>query len=190
MTHLASLWLPILLSAVAVFIVSWIIHIALPWHRSDYRQVPHEAQLMEAVRPLGIEPGDYMVPRAGAMAEMKTPEFQNKLKQGPVLVMTVLPNGPFEMGSSLARWFVYCLVVGIFAAYVDCGTIPLGAPYLKVFRITGTVAFAGYALALWQMAIWYRRSLGTTVRSTIDGLVYALLTAGFFGWLWPAAAPA
>jgi hypothetical protein len=35
------------------------------------------------------------------------------------------------------------------------------------------------------MSIWYHRSWGTTLRYTVDGLVYALLTAGIFGWLWP-----
>jgi len=104
---------------------------------------------------------------------------------GPVMIVTVLPNGPFSMGRSLALWFAYSLVVGLFAAYVGCSTLPSGVPYLKVFRITGTVAFVGYALALWQMSIWYHRSWGTTIRTTIDALIYAALTAGVFGWLWP-----
>jgi hypothetical protein len=183
---LASLWLPVLLSAVLVFLASSIIHMALPWHHGDYRKVPQEGPFMDAVRPLAIEPGDYMVPRAGAMSEMRTPEFKDKLNKGPVMMMTVMPSGPFSMRSNLAMWFVYCVVVGFFAAYVDCSTIPAGAPYLKVFRITGTVAFVGYALALCQFSIWYRRSWGTTIRYLIDGLVYGLLTAGTFGWLWPA----
>ncbi|HEX4599099.1 MAG TPA: hypothetical protein VH278_15000 [Burkholderiaceae bacterium] len=185
---LAALWLPIVLSAVLVFLASWILHVALPWHRGDYRKLTQEDPFMDAVRPLAIEPGDYMVPLASGMADMKNPQFVDKLKKGPVMVMTVMPNGPFSMGSSLALWFVYSLVVGLFAAYVACGTLPQGAPYLKVFRITGTVAFVGYALALWQMSIWYRRSWGTTIRTTIDGLLYGLLSAGCFGWLWPAAA--
>jgi len=184
---LASLWLPMLVSAVVVFLASWIIHVVLPWHRGDYPPLPKENEVMEALRPFSIAPGDYMVPRAGGMAEMKTPQFQEKLKKGPVMVVTVMPNGPFSMGKPLALWFVYSLVVGFFAAYVACSTVPSAAPYLKVFRITGTVAFVGYALALWQMSIWYQRSWGTTIRSTIDGLIYGALTAGVFGWLWPQA---
>ena len=187
MTSLCALWLPIVLSAVAVFVVSSIIHMATPWHHGDYPAVPKENELMDAMRPLAIPPGDYMVPRAGDFSKMKTPEFQDKLKKGPVLMMTVFPNGPFSMTKPLILWFVYSLVVGLFAGYVACSTLPAGTAYLKVFQITGTVAFAGYALALWQGAIWYRRALGTTIRSTIDGLIYALLTAGMFGWLWPRA---
>jgi hypothetical protein len=185
MTTLASLWLPILVSALAVFIASSIIHMALPWHRGDYRPVPQQDAVMDALRPFAIPPGDYMVPRAGDFAQMKTPQFQDKLQKGPVMVVTVLPNGPFSMGRPLALWFAYSVVVAVFAAYVACSTLPPGAPYLKVFRITGTVAFAGYALALCQMAIWYGRSWATTIRTTLDGLLYAALTGGVFGWLWP-----
>jgi len=76
-------------------------------------------------------------------------------------------------------------VVGFFAAYVASAALPPGTAYPRVFQLVGTTAFVGYALALWQMSIWYRRSWGTTIRSTIDGLAYALLTAGVFGWLWP-----
>jgi hypothetical protein len=185
MVSLSSLWLPILVSALLVFIASSIIHMALPWHRGDYGQVPQETQVMDALRPFAIAPGDYMLPRAGGMAQMKTPEFQDKLKKGPVMMVTVMPNGPFSMNRPLALWFVYCLVVGLFAAYVACSTLASATGYLKVFRITGTVAFVGYALALWQMSIWYQRSLATTIKTTIDGLIYAALTAGVFGWLWP-----
>ena len=56
---------------------------------------------------------------------------------------------------------------------------------MSVFRIAGTVAFAGYTLALWQNVIWFSKSTTTTTKSTFDGLVYALLTGGVFGWLWP-----
>jgi hypothetical protein len=185
MVSLSSLWLPILVSALLVFIASSIIHMALPWHRGDYGQVPQETQLMDAVRPFAIAPGDYMLPRPGGMAQMKTPEFQDKLKKGPVMIVTVMPNGPFSMNRPLALWFAYCVVVGLFAAYVACSTLPSATAYLKVFRITGTVAFVGYALALWQMSIWYHRSWATTIKTTIDGLIYAALTAGVFGWLWP-----
>jgi hypothetical protein len=89
------------------------------------------------------------------------------------------------MGSNLVNWFFYAVVVGVFAAYVASRAAPAGAPYLQVFRFVGTTAFVGYSLALWQFSIWYRRDWSTTLRSTVDGLVYALLTAGMFGWLWP-----
>jgi len=119
MTGLSALWLPILLSSVIVFVASTVIHMALPWwHKGDYPKVPNEDRLRDALRPLGVPPGDYMVPRPANMKEMRTPEFSEKMKKGPVMVLTVIPNGPPSMTKSLVLWFVYSAVVGLFAAYV------------------------------------------------------------------------
>jgi hypothetical protein len=118
MTGLSALWLPILLSSVLVFVASSIIHMFLPWHKNEYPKVPNEKETMDALRPLAIPPGDYMMPRCEGNQEMHSPEFTEKLKQGPVMVLTVLPNGPFSMGRNLTLWFIYCVVVGTFAAYV------------------------------------------------------------------------
>ena len=185
MTELTVLWLPILLSAVIVFVVSSMIHMLLPWHKNDYPKAPNQDQLMDAIRPLAIPPGDYMVPRAVSRKEFGTPEFAEKMKAGPVMMLTVMPNGPWSMGRNLSLWFVYLLVVGILAAYVSGRALSVGAPYLQVFRFIGTTAFLGYTVALWQMSIWYRRAWSMTIKATVDGLIYALLTAGVFGWLWP-----
>ena len=113
------------------------------------------------------------------------PEFQEKVSKGPVAVMTVMPNGMFQMGSKLGQWFVFVVVVGIFTAYVTSHSLLAGAPYLKVFQIAGATAFIGYALALVQLSIWYNRSWTLTLKAAFDGLIYASLTAGAFGWLWP-----
>jgi len=185
MVALSMLWLPILLSAVIVFVASSIIHMALPWHKNDYLAVPDQDKVMDALRPFGIPPGDYMLPRCSNMEEMKTPEFLEKLNKGPVAIMTVLPNGQWTMGKNLVLWFVYSVVVSFFAAYITSHALPPGAHYLRVFQLVGATAFIGYALALWQMSIWYRRAWSTTLKATVDGLIYALLTAGVFGWQWP-----
>ena len=185
MVGLTALWLPILLSAVIVFIVSSIIHMVTPWHKNEYPKMENEEKVMDALRPLNIPPGDYMVPRASSTQEMRSPEFNEKMKKGPKMVFTVLPNGPTPMGKSLFFWFLYSVVVAIFAAYVAGRALPAGAAYLQVFRFVGTVSFVGYSLALWQMSIWYARNWGTTIKATLDGLIYALFTAGTFGWLWP-----
>lgn len=116
---------------------------------------------------------------------MKSPEFAEKLKSGPNMILTVLPNGPSGMGQSLILWFLYSVVMGIFAAYIAGRALPMGAEYLQVFRFTGATAFIGYSAALWQMSIWYHRSCVTTIKLTVDGLIFGLVTAGVFGWLWP-----
>jgi hypothetical protein len=185
MTGLHLLWVPVLLSSVLVFVVSSIIHMASPWHKSDYPKMSNEDQVMDALRPLAIPPGDYLMPRPSTRQEMGSPEFAAKMTRGPVLLMTVMPSGPMSMGRNLVLWFAYSVVLGLFSAYVAGRALPVGAPYLQVFRFAGTTAFLGYSAALWQMSIWYRRSWTTTIKATVDGLIYAGLTAGTLGWLWP-----
>ncbi len=187
MVSLMSLWLPILLSAVFVFVVSSFIHMALKYHRTDFGKLPNEDQVMDALRPFGIPPGDYVVPYAGSTDVMKTPEFTEKVSKGPVAFMTVLENGPFAMGESLVMWFLYSVVVSVFAAYIAGHALDPGVDYRAVFRFVGAVAFAGYGLALLQNSIWYKRNWAATLKSVFDGLVYAFVTAGTFGWLWPGA---
>jgi len=185
MTGIDALWLPVLLSSVIVFVASSLIHMVLPWHKNDYPAVPNQDRVMDALRPFAIPPGDYMIPRPASRQDMRSPEFTEKLKKGPVLMMTVMPSGPMGMGKNLAQWFVFSVVVGIFAAYVAGRALPSGAHYLQVFRFVGVTAFIAYTFALWPMSIWYKRAWSLTIKATVDGLLYGLLTAGTFGWLWP-----
>lgn len=185
MVTVMSLLLPILVSAIVVFLASWVVHTVLKYHNSDFKKIPNEDGVQDALRKFNIPVGEYMVPRCDSMKQMKDPAFIEKLNKGPVLMMTVMPNGPFTMGKSLAAWFVYCVVVSIFAGYVAGSAVPAGSSYLDVFRFAGCVAFTGYTLALWQDAIWYKRTLSTVVKHTFDGLVYGFLTGGVFGAMWP-----
>src|SRR6266566_1882750 len=157
MTPLVSLWLPILLSAVGVFLVSSALHMFTGWHKSDYLKVPNEDRVMDTLRPLAIPPGDYMMPRPESTEQMRSPAFVEKFKKGPVMMFTVMPGGSMAMGKNLIQWFLF----------------------------SGLPTFVAYTLALWPMSIWYRRSWITTIKATVDGLIYALLTAGVFVWLWP-----
>jgi len=185
MVTIPSLWLPILLSSVVVFFASWIFHMLLPLHRTDFLPIPEEGKVQDALRGFAIPPGDYMIPCAGSPAGMKKPEFQERFKKGPVVVMTVFSPAGAGMGQSLVQWFIYLLIVSLFAAYIAGRALPVGAPYLEVFRFAGATAFIAYSIALWQDSIWYKRKWSTTVKNTLDGLLYGMLTAGVFGWLWP-----
>ncbi len=186
MVTIPALWLPILLAAVAVFIVSSVIHMLLKYHQSDFSKVEAEDAVMNALRPFRIPPGDYVLPYCGSTKRMNEPDFIEKMNKGPIAFMTVLPNGKPGMATNLVQWFVYCLIVGVFAAYVAGRALEPGAHYLAVFRMAGVTAFAGYGLALLQNSIWYKRNWSSTLKSVFDALVYALVTAGVFGWLWPA----
>lgn len=183
MVPVMSLWAPILLSAVLVFVASSIFHMVLPYHRSDFRKVPAEDELMESLRRLGVPPGNYVMPHAGSPRAMKDPAFIEKKKRGPVAVLTVMRNP--SMAASLIQWFFYCAVASVFAAYIAGRALGPGEEYLSVFRFAGCTAFVGYGLALWQNSIWYKIAWSTTLKSNFDSLIYGLLTGGVFGWLWP-----
>ena len=179
-----SLWLPIVLSAVFVFVLSSIIHMALPWHKGDQRALPDEDKIRAALKPFDVPPGDYAVPMCHD-GKYFAPEHQAKLAEGPNWLITAMPKGAGSMGPTFVQWIIYLLVVGFFTAYVAVHAVPAGANYLAVFRVVGAVAFLAHAAALWPQSIWFRRQWSTTLKMTIDGLAYALVTAGTFAWLWP-----
>jgi hypothetical protein len=185
MVSLVELWLPILLSSVAVFIASSIINMFLPYHRSDYRKLPDEAQIMATLREAGLTPGDYVFPHAESPAEMGSEAYIERRTAGPVGFLSVVKSGPVSMGPQLGAWFLLTIAVSLVCAYLASLTLAPGSAYLAVFRVVGIVAFAGYVLALWEYAIWFGRSWTATLKFSLDGVIYALLTAGVFGWLWP-----
>src|SRR5271169_1866077 len=106
MVPLTALWLPILLSAVIVFVASSIMHMLLKYHQSDCHQLPDEDKLLATLRAAGLKRGFYMFPY-GTPKDMKSPAMQEKFKQGPVGMMTVVPSGPPAMPKFLGLWFVY-----------------------------------------------------------------------------------
>lgn len=185
MVPIHALWLPILLSAVIVFVASSLLHMVLPIHKSDYRRLPDEEKVMDALRAAGVTPGRiYHFPFCTPQ-EMKAPENIEKYKRGPVGLLTVFPSRVPAIGKYLLQWFIYCIVISIFAAYLTGRTRPTGTDYLEVFRVAGCSAFMGYSLGLIQNAIWKGETWGVTMKHVLDGFIYGLLTAGTFGWLWP-----
>ena len=184
MVPLTALWLPILLSAVIVFFASFIMHMVLPYHRGDYRKVPNEDQVRAALRGAGLTRGLYMFPFC-TPKEMKSPEMVAKYNEGPVGTITILPSRPPAMPKLLVMWFFYCLIISFFTAYLTGRTVASGEPYLAVFRVAGTAAFLAYGLGQLSNGIWKGQTCSMTIKEVIDGLIYGLLTAGTFGWLWP-----
>jgi hypothetical protein len=184
MTILIALWLPILVAAVVVFVASSIMHMVLPYHKGDYKRLPDEEKTLAALRGGGLAPGQYIFPYC-TEKDRNSAETKEKFKQGPVGMMFVRPSGEIAMGKFLAMWFVFCLVIGVFVAYLTGHTVAPGATYRGVFRVAGTAAFLGYGLGNLANGIWKGQPWSVTIKEVVDGLVYGLLTAGVFGWLWP-----
>ncbi len=187
MVPLGSLLLPTLVSAVVVFFLSWLIHMVLKYHKNDFVKLANEDGVMDALRRFEIPAGDYMMPCGSGPESMKDPAFLEKLKKGPVVVMTVIGGGGWGMGKSLLQWFIFCFIVSFFSAYVAGHALDPGSSYLEVYRFAGCTAFMGYGLAQAQDSIWYKRKWSTTFKNMFDALLYGLFTGGVFGSMWPSS---
>lgn len=184
MIPIVALWLPIVLSAVAVFVVSFLVWMVFPWHKSDFAGVPDEPAAREALKD--ATPGQYVIPHCAKREDFGSPEHKKKLEEGPVAFLTVTPRGEPSMAKNLVQWFVWSLVVGGVVAYVTTRTLEPGTGYLPVFRVAGTTAWLAYSWASVQEGIWFGKPWGYVSKQLFDGLLYALVTAGFFAWLWPS----
>lgn len=184
MVTLAMLWLPILVATVLVFAASNLVWMVLPHHKKDTRRLPDEAAALEVLGKQGLAPGLYRFPWA-EMSEMKTPAVVEKFARGPVGFLTVTPSGPFNMGKSMGAWVAYLVVLGVLIACIAERMLPAGAPFLPVLRRVGAVAILAYAAGNLPNAIWWGKPWRNTWLEVLDGIVYGLLTALAFAWLWP-----
>ena len=184
MIPIVSLWLAILLSAVVVFVVSAVVWMALPHHKSDFKELPDEAAAAATLRAQNLSPGVYNIPHVVDQKELANPEVAARFTDGPVGFLTILPNGVPNMGKNLGRVFVFYLVVGVMVAYLVTRTVEPGAPYLAAFRVAGTTAWLAYSFGPIQDAIWFGKPWSHVWKNMGDGLIYALFTAGIFGWQW------
>lgn len=178
---IATLWLPILVSAAIVWFASALIWVVLPWHKNDFSKVSDEEAARAALA--GNAPGNYMLPYCKDQNELKEPAVRKKFEDGPIVFLTVMPNGMPAMGGKLAASLLYNVFIGCLCAYVVTRTIVPDTDYLEVFRVSGTVAFIAYGIAYIQDSIWFGRPWSITLKSLLDALIYALLTGGVFGWL-------
>ncbi len=186
MTPFLSLLLPVVVSAVAVFVLSMIIHMT-SWHRRDYVKLPDEDGVLKALRPFNLPPNDYAVPHPGTGEYMKSPEYDAKRAGGPVLFLTVLPSGPWNLGKIMGLWFVFVVVVSAIVACVVGTIMPPGGNAHAVFHHIAVITFLSYALGAVPMSIWYERKWSTTFRSAVDALLYALACGWIFSMMWPNA---
>jgi hypothetical protein len=185
MVSIGALWLPVLLSAVLVFVTSFVVHMVLRYHSKDYTPLPNEDAVRTAIRSGNPAPAQYIIPYCANPKDMASPDMQRKFTEGPVGVLNLKRPGPPGMGPQLAQWFVFVLIVSVFVAYVACHTLEPGTDYLAVFRVVGTVGFLAYAAGQVPAAIWMGKPWTVAWKEMFDGLLYGLVTAGTFGWLWP-----
>jgi hypothetical protein len=187
MVDLFQLWLPILLSSVAVFFLSFLMWMALPHHKSDWTGLPDEDAAMDLLRSQGVKRGQYAIPHCASKELMRDPEFIAKWTKGPKGFLIVQQEGPLSMGGNLAKSFTFNVVTATLVAYVATMGLEPGADGMLVFRFTTTVAFLANSLALGWGAIWFSRTWSSTLKEMFDGLLYAAATGALFMALWPGA---
>ena len=187
MSFIIELWLPILLSAVFVFIASAMIHLVFHgWHANDYlRSDEAERTLMSTLSNLALAPGEYMLPYSTSRKGMKWPSAGMDMEFAGEWRITRLAPNHFT-SSLLVKWFIASLAVSVICAYVAQFALAADADYLLIFRLTSVVAFCAYSFAYIHKYIWDGASCKVTTKYVIDGLIYALLTGGTFGWLMAA----
>jgi hypothetical protein len=183
LVSLSALWLPILLSAVFVFIASNILWMALPfWHRSDYGKLPDEPAALAALG--SAKSGMYIAPCVDWGKQ--TPEQRAETQKGPMAMLLIRnPGSSFSFPAALITWLIYLVVVSTLVAYICGNTLAAGTHYLTVFRVAGTAGILAYSFGGISYTIWYGKPWSVTIKEIIDGIVYGLLVAGTFGWLWP-----
>lgn len=186
MVSLGSLWLPILLSAVLVFVASSIIHMVLKYHHKDYTKLPNEDAVRAAIRAGNPPPAQYIIPYCSDPKDMQKPEMKQKYLEGPLGVLNIARPGIPNMGKNLTQWFVFLLLVSFFIGYIAAHTIAPGTRYWEVFRVVGAVGFLAYGAGQLPAAIWMGKPWKVAWKELFDGLLYGLVTAGMFGWLWPS----
>jgi hypothetical protein len=185
MVPLMQLWLPILLSAVGVFIASSLIHMVIKWHNGQYFKLSNEDEVRAVLRKGNPAPGQYVIPYCKDGGDMRNPEMQQKFVDGPIAMMMVRPTGPPAMGKMLGAWFVFTLFAALFAAYLASVTIAPGAASLHVFRVVATVSFLTYGGGTLIDAIWMGLPWRAAFAYVLDAVVYAAVSGGVFVYFWP-----
>ena len=187
MTPFTSLLLPIAVAAIAVFILTSVIHMAMPWHKSDYGRVPDDDAVLDALRPLNIPPGDYMVPSPYATGGGRNPEFTANHHRGPNVLMTIRHGETMKMGKYMGQWFLFTLLIAGIAGCVTGSIVKPGGDDHAIFHYASIVTFCSYTLGAWPLSIWYHRKWSTTLKGAFDALIYGVATGLVFAWMWPKA---
>jgi len=182
---LLQLWMPILGASVIAWLASGLIHMLIKYHNSDFQKIENEDEVMTAVGQGSPSLGLHHFPHCADMSEMANEDMQQKMIKGPVGMLVMFPNGLPNMGKYLGQQFAYFLVGNALIAY--CATLVLlpGAEFLTVFRFFSAVGFIAFGWACIPYSIWFGFQWSMTAKYLLDALIYALVVAATFAWLWP-----
>lgn len=186
MNALLSLWLPILLSAVVVFIISSLIHMVIRWHAGDYNGLANEDAVRAAIRAGNPAPGRYVVPFCKEMKDMGSEAMLQKYREGPVAHFTVGRAGVPVLGKFLGLWFLWSLIVSVVAAFITVRIFGLDPVHAhRAAKLVGVITFVAHGFGSVQESIWSMRPWPATAKYLLDGALYGIGAGFVFFWLWP-----
>ena len=186
MITIAQLWMPILVTAVLIFIASSLIHMVFKWHNSDYRMLGNEDEVRAAIRAASAAPGQYVIPHCADMKDMAGETMQQKYREGPVALLTLKANGAPDMGKALGAWFLFCIAVAALAGCLAAGAFPAGKMQAHdAGQLVGVASFLAYFGGSVQMAIWMGKPWIAVSKDLLDSLIFGTISAVVFMWLWP-----
>jgi len=184
MAPITSLVLPVLAAAVAVFVLSMIVQMAMPWHKRDFGNVPDDDAVISALRTLNIPPGDYTVPSPRLPNGARNPDFVAKWAAGPSVMMTVIPPSD-NMARYMIQWFAFTVLVAAIAGWITSTIVGSSRNEHAVFHYGAIITLLCYSLGAWPLSIWYHRKWSTAFKGVLDGFLYGVATGIIFSWLWP-----
>ena len=185
MENFTHLWMPILVTAVAVFVASSLIHMVFKWHNSDYKKLANEDAVRDAIRAGAPAPGQYVVPHCADMKDMQNESMRQKFIDGPIGMLTLRKNGPPSIGGSLVQWFIYVLAVTSIAGAMAMRAFGMQGSAHGAGHLVGLICFLTYTGGSVQMGIWMGKPWSSVIKDALDGLIYATISALVFSWLWP-----
>lgn len=186
MSALTTLWMPVIVTAIAIFIASSLIHMVFKWHNSDYRPLANEDAVRAALSSGTPALGLYAVPYCTDMKEMGSESMMKKLNEGPNAYITVRPNGMPNMGTMLGQWFLLTLVVAAMVAVATAGAIgPGSANAAGAGYLAGMMTFLAYFVGSLCNSVWMGKTWGSTAKDAGDALIYGVITGTIFLKLWP-----
>jgi len=186
MNALLSLWLPILLSAVVVFVISSLIHMVFKWHNPEYRGFSNEDAVRDAIRTGNPSPGQYVLPYCKEMKELGTEAMKQKYQEGPVGFVTLTQSGSPNMGKSFVAWFLMSIIVGAIGAFIATQLFGLDPARARAAaKLVGAVTFLSYGMGTIAESVWMGRTWTASAKFLLDAALYGIGSGLVFFWLWP-----
>jgi hypothetical protein len=144
-------WLAIVLAGLLCWIASALIHMLIKYHNADYNKLANE----EAVALADQSPVSalYTLPYCNDMKAMGEESMQKKFNDGPVAMITIMPNSMPSMGKLLSQQILYFILCSLLIGYLASLSIATNVDFMMVFRQIFIASFLTYGWAQIPLSI-------------------------------------